>query len=165
MSQARPGFFVSLLMLVLFLAMTLGRLQLGSAITATSVTTWYQDLAKPSFTPPDWVFHPIWTFLYITMAIAAWRVWLQLDDRRRGRALLAFTIQLLINLGWSGLFFGLREILFALVDLTVLAAVVAYTYCEFRRIDKLAALFFIPYVIWIAFAFTLNLGILWLNQD
>jgi benzodiazapine receptor len=154
---------ISALMFCLFLTMTLGRLELGSKITKTSVATWYQALHKPWFTPPDVVFNPIWAFLYVTMAVAAWLVWRRFESPLRREALIVFTLQLMLNLGWSALFFGLQRIDLALAELLILQALVIYTWVRFRAIDRRAGFLFLPYTLWVGFAVALNAGIWLLN--
>ena len=136
---------------------------LGGAITATSVGTWYQGLHKPAFNPPDWVFAPVWTTLFVLMAIAAWRVW-----RRRGviavrGALSMFGVQLVLNLGWSVVFFGLRQIGIALVEVMILLIAVSVTAALFWRIERLAGLLMVPYALWVGYATALNAALWLLN--
>ena len=150
-------------MLLVFLAMTLGRLVFGARITAISVGTWYQSLHKAWFTPPDRVFGPVWAALYIVMAVAAWRVWRHRGARGRNAALLLFTLQLFLNLVWSYLFFGYQMIFLALVELVILEIVIVATGICFYRIDRWAGILFAPYVIWVAFAGLLNAAIYALN--
>ena len=154
---------VSAFMLCLFLSMTLGRLELGSRITKTSVDKWYQALHKPWFTPPNFVFNPIWAFLYVMMAVAAWLVWRRFESPLRREALIVFALQLTLNLGWSALFFGLQRIDLALVELIILQALVIFTWLRFRAVDRRAGLLFLPYTIWVGFAVALNTGIWLLN--
>lgn len=135
---------------------------LGGWATSTSVGTWYATLAKPSFNPPNWVFSPVWTLLYLMMAVAAWRVW-RLDGRLVSAPMAAFAIQLLLNLGWSVLFFGLRTPAAALADILALIVAIAVTLWLFIRRDRLAGLLLVPYLAWVGFASTLNLAIVRLN--
>src|SRR5215475_13335557 len=96
--------------LIFSLGLCLGIGALGAAVAATSVESWYANLAKPSFTPPDEMFRPVWTALYVMMAVAAWRVWRSADrDATRG-PLTLFALQLALNLGWTVVFFGLQKI-------------------------------------------------------
>lgn len=149
--------------LVLFVALCLGIGVLGAAVTATSVSTWYAQIAKPSFNPPNAVFGPVWTVLYVLMAVAAWRVWRRADrDTARG-PLTLFALQLALNLGWSVAFFGLRDIGFAVGVILALDLAVLATTLLFRRIDRLAAILLVPYLAWIAFATVLNIAIWRLN--
>jgi benzodiazapine receptor len=154
---------VDLIALAFFVALCLGIGALGAAVVATSVDTWYAELAKPSFTPPDRVFGPIWTVLYVLMAIAAWRVWRAADrDTRRG-PLTLFALQLALTLGWTVVFFGLEKIGAALATIVVLDVGVVVTTLAFRPIDRWAGLLMLPYLAWVAFATVLNIAIWRLN--
>jgi tryptophan-rich sensory protein len=137
---------------------------IGGAITATSVDTWYQALQKPPFNPPDWVFAPVWTTLYILMGIAAWRVWRLRSFEATGKALAAFVVQLGLNLAWSFLFFGLQRIDLALVEIVILLCAIITNTIMFWRIDRLAGLLFVPYAAWVTYATVLNASLLLLNE-
>jgi tryptophan-rich sensory protein len=115
-------------------------------------------LAKPAFSPPDGVFGPVWTVLYATMALAAWLVWRRIGWQ--GGALVLFFVQLGLNLLWSILFFGLQLVGLALIDIVVLVIVIAMTTIVFWRVDWRAGLLFVPYLIWVGYAATLN-GAIW----
>lgn len=165
MSGQRPdiGPAKDLLVLALLVGICLGIGALGGAVTAESVTTWYATLAKPSFNPPNWIFGPVWTVLYVLMAVAAWRVWRAADrDTARG-PLAVFALQLAVNLGWSVAFFGLRNPGLAVVVILALDLLVLSTALMFRRIDRPAAWLLVPYLAWIAFATALNVTIWRLN--
>ena len=152
-----------ILALVLLVGLCLGVGGLGGAVTAESVTTWYATLNKPSFNPPNWIFGPVWTALYILMGVAAWRVWRAADrDTARG-PLAVFALQLAVNLGWSVAFFGLRNPGLAVVVILLLDLLVLATTLMFRRIDRLAAWLLVPYLAWISFATLLNVTIWCLN--
>ena len=154
---------VDLIALALFVALCLGIGALGASVTATSVETWYAGLVKPSFNPPDEVFGPVWTVLYILMGVAAWRVWRSADrDTTRG-PLTLFALQLAINLGWTVVFFGLQKIASAVATIVVLDVAVLVTMLAFRAVDQVAALLMLPYVAWVAFATVLNVAIWRLN--
>ena len=154
---------VDLIVLAFFVALCLAIGALGAAVVATSVDTWYADLAKPSFTPPDRVFGPAWTVLYVLMAIAAWRVWRATDrDTRRG-PLTLFALQLALTLGWTVVFFGLQKIGAAVATIVVLDVGVAVTALAFRPIDRWAGLLMVPYLAWVVFATVLNIAIWRLN--
>jgi len=136
---------------------------IGGWVTAGSVKDWYPTLAKPSFNPPNWLFGPVWTVLYVMMGIAAWRVWSAArGDKARG-ALLLFALQLALNLGWSIAFFGLQEIGAAVVVIVALEAMIVLTIIAFGRMDHLAAGLMLPYALWVAFATVLNVSIWRLN--
>lgn len=152
---------IDILGLLLCIGLCLGVAGLGGAITASSVGTWYQTLQKPSFNPPDWIFAPVWTTLYALMAIAAWRVWRRAGFTSGRNALLLFAGQLGLNLAWSYLFFGLRRIDLALIEIVILLLAIAMNAILFWRIDRWAGALFVPYLGWVAFAAVLN-GALWL---
>lgn len=133
----------------------------GGAVTSTSVGTWYQTLEKPAFNPPDWVFAPVWTGLYLMMAVAGWRVWRAPASRRRRVALAAFGVQLALNLAWSFLFFGFQRIGAALVEIVALLAAIGFTTRAFWRVDRAAGALFVPYLLWVAYATALN-AMLWI---
>jgi len=144
-----------------FLALSFAIAAAGGAITATSVGDWYQALAKPAFNPPDWVFGPVWSVLYAMIAAAGWRVW-----RLRGArepALLAWAVQLGLNVCWSFVFFGARLIGAALVEIVVLLAAIVVTARLFWRIDRGAALLLAPYGAWVGYATLLNAALWRLN--
>ena len=143
-----------------FLLLCLAVSAAGGAITATSVDGWYRTLARPPFNPPDWVFAPVWTTLYVFMAVAAWRVWRSGPWAETRLALAAWGGQLGLNLAWSFLFFGLKSLCAAFLEVLVLLAAMVVTAGLFRRHDGWAALLFLPYIAWVAFAAVLN-GSLW----
>lgn len=133
----------------------------GGAITAGPVKSWYPSLIKPPLTPPDLAFPIVWSLLYAMMAIAAWLVW-----RRAGwtSAHVLFGIQLLLNLGWSALFFGLQNPALALIEIIALWLAIAATIITFRQHTTAAALLLLPYLAWVSFAAYLNAAIWWLNR-
>ncbi len=134
---------------------------LGGAITATSVGDWYQTLERSALSPPDWVFGPVWTTLFIFMAVAAWRVWRREASQGRCRALVVYGVQLALNLLWSALFFGLQQIGWSLVEIVVLLLVILVNTVLFWRLDRVAGLLFVPYAAWVSYA-TILTGTLWL---
>jgi benzodiazapine receptor len=148
----------------LFLAVCLAVSGIGGAITATSVGTWYQALEKPSFNPPDWVFAPVWTALYVMMAIAGWRVWRRAPSDARWKGLGVFAVQLALNLTWSFLFFGLQRIDLALVEIVVLLLAISLNTVIFWRIDRLAGALFVPYLLWVSYATALTASLWLLNR-
>ena len=147
-----------------FIILCLAVSAVGGAITATSVDTWYQALEKPPFNPPDWVFAPVWTALYILMGIAAWRVWRLRSFVNSGKALSTFAVQLGLNLAWSFLFFGLQRIDLALGEIFILLIAIIANTIMFLRIDRLAGLMFVPYVVWVTYATILNISLWLLNE-
>ncbi len=136
----------------------------GAVFTAPSVTDWYPTLNKPAWTPPNWVFGPVWSALYFLMGVAAWLVWRQKDEPQARGALRLFGLQLGLNVAWSACFFGLRNPGLALAELFVLLAVIVATTAAFRRISPLGAALMAPYLAWSTFAALLNLSIWWLNS-
>ena len=149
--------------LAAFLALCLAVSAIGGAVTATSVGGWYQTLHKPSFNPPDWIFAPVWTTLYLMMAVAGWRVWRAHGLRRARAAMTLFGAQLVLNLGWSILFFGFRSIGAALAEVVVLLVAILATTAAFWRHDRLAGALFVPYAAWVAYATLLNAALWRLN--
>ncbi len=133
---------------------------LGGWATAQSVAEWYPTLNKPTWTPPPWVFAPVWTMLYILMGLAAWLVWRKGNART---AMVLFGVQLLLNLAWSFLFFGARSPGLGLVDIVVLwLAIAAMIFAYFSK-SRPAALMMLPYLAWVSFATALNVAIYALN--
>ena len=124
---------------------------------------WYAALEKPAWNPPDWVFAPIWTTLYLLMAIAGWRVWRTARFQAGQKALGVFAVQLGLNVTWSFLFFGLHRIDLALFEIVVLLVVIVANAIMFARIDRLAGALFVPYVLWVAYATQLNASLWFLN--
>lgn len=149
--------------LIVFLAICFAVSGLGGAITTTSVGTWYQTLAKPPFNPPDWIFPPVWTALFLAMAIAGWLVWRRAGLSGARRAFVLYAVQLALNLGWSVTFFGLRSPGMALIEIVPLIVAIASTGILFFRIDRLAGLLLVPYAAWTGFAALLTASIWWLN--
>ena len=134
--------------------------------TAVFVSTggWYAQLQKPSWNPPAWIFGPVWTVLYIMMAVAAWMVWRVGGWRRQGRALGLFLGQWLLNALWTPLFFGLHQPLLAFVEIVALWVVLVATVIAFGRVRRAAAVLLLPYLAWVSFAAVLNFTIWWLNR-
>lgn len=149
--------------LVVALAVCLGVGAIGGLITSTSVDTWYPTLDKPAFTPPGSVIGTVWTALYILMGLAAWQVWRKAGFARAKGALSLFGAQLVLNLAWSVIFFGLQNPGWALVEIVVLFAAIAWTTRAFHRIDAGAAYAMAPYLAWVVFASILNAAIWWMN--
>ena len=136
----------------------------GGLATASSVTTWYVGLHKPAFNPPNTVFAPVWTVLYVLMALAAWRIWRAGPAGGRRRVAIGlYAVQLALNLAWSLIFFGLRRPDLALVEIAVLLIAVLATTAVFWRRDRIAGLMLVPYAAWVAFASALNFAIWRLN--
>lgn len=136
----------------------------GGFFTASLVSTWYSILNKPSFSPPNWVFGPVWTILYFLMGVSLFLVWKRGFETKKSRiALYIFFGQLALNFLWSILFFGLHSPHLALVDIIVLWIVILLTILKFMTISKVAAYLLIPYLLWVSFAAVLNFNIWKLN--
>ena len=148
------------LALVVLLILCFAVAGLGGLATTPSIANWYAGLAKPSWTPPGWVFGPVWSMLYLSMAVAAWLVW------RQGSAAVPMTlfgIQLVFNAAWSWLFFGLHSPGAAFVDIVLLWTAIVATTVAFWRRSTLAGILFVPYLAWVSFAAVLNFTIWRLN--
>jgi len=128
--------------------------------TEPSIPTWYAALAKPGFSPPNWLFAPVWTTLYVLMGIAAARVW---KETGFGLEIRFWTAQLVLNFLWSAIFFAAHRIGAALIEMGVLWLLILATLVLFWRRDRIAGLLFVPYLAWVGFAFSLNLAIWRLN--
>lgn len=150
--------------LVGFLVITFVAAAIGGAATGTSVGTWYPTLQKPAWNPPGWVFGPVWSLLYLLMAIAAWRVSQHREEPGRRHALAWYFGQLALNALWSCLFFGLRSPGLAFAEVLVLWAALVVTLGKFARIDRVAAALWVPYLAWVSFAAVLNGTVWWLNR-
>lgn len=159
----KRSFVGSTVSLVVAVAVCLGAGFVGALATASSVGTWYQTLAKPSWTPADSLFGPVWTALYVMMGVAAWLVWQRAGDGSARGPLLLFALQLLLNAGWSLLFFGLRSPGLALIEIVLLWLAIAATLWSFALMQRWAALLLAPYLAWVSFAVALNLAIWRLN--
>jgi len=148
------------LVLILLIAICFAAAGLGGRTTTPSIPNWYAGLVKPSWTPPDWLFGPVWSVLYLSMAVAAWLVW------RKGNAavpMIVFGVQLAFNAAWSWLFFGLRNPGLGLIDIVLLWAAIVATTIVFWRRSLAAGLLFVPYLAWVTFAAVLNFAIWRLN--
>ncbi len=151
----------SLLALALSFAASFGIAAAGAAITAGPVKSWYPLLAKPALTPPDIAFPIVWNILFALMAIAAWRAWRAVGLARARGALALFGAQLVLNLGWSWLFFGQQQIGWALAEIGLLWLAIAGCMLAFARLDRIAAWLLLPYLLWVSFAAYLT-GAIWL---
>ena len=144
--------------LALFIALVLGGGTLIGFMTLPG--DWYAGLAKPPFNPPNWIFAPVWTLLYILVAVAGWRTW---QHEPSGAGMTVWFIQLALNFMWSPVFFGAHMISVALVIIALLlATILVFIVMRWQR-DRVAALLFTPYAAWVAFATLLNGSIWYLN--
>ncbi len=162
--QSKPSRLSQLLWLFGFVGISFGAAGLGRAVTATTVGNWYQTLVKPSWTPPDWLFGPVWTTLYFMIAVAAWLIWRRGGLSGSRAPLSLFALQLVLNVAWSAIFFGFRSPGLAFVEILVLWFAIAATTISFLGRSTVAALLFMPYLTWTTFALLLNLGIWSMNS-
>ena len=130
---------------------------------ATPPGEWYASLAKPTWTPPGWVFGPAWTLLYTLMAVAAWQVWRRRAATDVRMPLALFAIQLVLNLAWTPLFFGMQRPGLALAEIVVMLAVILATTASFVRVSTTATVLMLPYCAWVCFATALNWAIWQMN--
>lgn len=134
-------------------------------ISQSDLNSWYRTLEKPSWNPPSWLFGPVWTTLYILMAVALWLVWKH-DTREslKQRAMWVFALQLFLNFCWSILFFNLHSPELAFVDIVIMLITIAITIFLFYRISRPAAYLLIPYLAWVCFATILNYTLMTMNN-
>ncbi|MBE0478445.1 tryptophan-rich sensory protein [Candidatus Aerophobetes bacterium] len=138
---------------------------IGSIFTVPAIRTWYVTLKKPFFTPPNWVFSPVWITLYCLMGISLFLVWRK-GVRTPGvkEALLIFAIQLILNALWSIAFFGFKSPLAGLVVIIILWVTILFTIISFAKVSRAAGLILIPYIVWVTIASALNASIFFLNM-
>jgi translocator protein len=137
----------------------------GNAVTMPKIQGWYATIVKPSFNPPNWLFGPVWTLLFLMMAYAVYRIWrLEAQTPGRSAALVTFYLQLALNFGWSLAFFGMESPLLGLVVIAPFLALIIVTIVQFRPLDRMAALLLVPYAAWVSFATVLNISLWWLNR-
>jgi tryptophan-rich sensory protein len=134
---------------------------IGGGASASAIDGWYRTLAKPAWNPPDWVFGPVWTVLYIMMAVAAWLVW-KTGDRVRP-AMVLFAVQLALNLAWTFIFFSFESPGLALIEIAFMWLAVLFTMLAFFGRQTTAGWLFVPYLAWVSFAAALNFAIWWMN--
>lgn len=137
---------------------------IGSIFTTPNIPTWYATLRKPSFTPPNWLFAPVWTTLFLLMGISAYLVWRYgLSNSRVRIALLIFIVQLIVNILWSLVFFGLKSPLAGFFVIIALWLLILLTIIHFSNISITAGILLIPYILWVSFASVLNFMLWRLN--
>jgi translocator protein len=152
-----PKFFISL-----FIPLMVG--YLGSIVTTSQISTWYASLSKPSWAPPNWLFGPIWTILFVLMGISLFLIWREGFNRRDVRfALLIFGVQLVLNLLWSVVFFSFHSLFGSFILIMILWIAILANIIAFYVISKPAGLLLVPYIIWVSIASYLNYSIYLLN--
>jgi tryptophan-rich sensory protein len=137
---------------------------LGSVFTTPAIPTWYQTLHKPFFTPPNWLFSPVWISLFILMGLSFFYVWRRPDHPQFKKALIFFFVQLILNVLWSLAFFGLRSPLFGLMDIVLLWIAILFTILNFFQVSRFAGVLLLPYLLWVSFATLLNFSLWILNR-
>lgn len=154
----------SITRLALSLLLCLGVGILGSLVTRPEIPTWYAGLVKPSWTPAPLVFPIVWSVLYALMAVSLWRLWdLETRSAARSKAIIWFLVQLALNALWSQVFFGWHNIQAALAVILGLLIAIAATMLAASRVERLAAWLLAPYLVWVAYAATINLGVVAMN--
>jgi benzodiazapine receptor len=152
------------LSLAVFIGICLAVELIAGRFTAASVATWYVGLDKPAWTPPGWVFGPVWTVLYISMGVAAWLVWTRRAEAAVNLPLALFAAQLAVNAAWSGLFFTLRSPGLGLIAIVTLWFLVVATLLAFWLVRPPAGALLLPYLAWLSYAAALNFAIWRLNS-
>ena len=136
---------------------------MGQIATYPNLEPWYAGLSKPAFTPPDWIFAPVWTSLYALMAFAFWRILRTPETSRRRTAVILFALVLVANAAWSWMFFGARSPVLGLINIGPQLAIIGATTAVFWSLDRVASLSLLPLAVWVAFAAVLNFSIWRLN--
>lgn len=149
--------------LITFVLLCLGAGGLGAVATTPEIAGWYKALSKPWWNPPDYIFGPVWTTLYLVMAIAAWLVWRPAGFAAAATPLTLFAVQLGLNLAWSWIFFGMHQPGWAFLEVIVLWLAIMATTVAFFRCSRIAAYLMLPYLAWVSFAAMLNFTIWQIN--
>ena len=146
---------------VLFFIITFSASFIGGLVTFTFKEPWYSELTKSNFNPPDWIFAPVWTTLYLMMTLAIWFFWH--SKNREMNTIYIYFIHIVFNTTWSVVFFGFHNIFLALVNLIILILLIVILILRFRRVNKVSSYLMIPYLLWSSFALFLNYRLLVLN--
>lgn len=153
----------SLLKLLISIILPLSVGAIAGMVTAQSIPEWYAGLNRPSFNPPNWIFAPVWTTLYVLMGISLFLIWRQDVSKERNIAILVFLLQLLLNFAWSFLFFYFKMMGLALIEIILLWMNIVVMLVVFYNIKPMASYINIPYLLWVTFATVLNAGYYFLN--
>jgi benzodiazapine receptor len=153
----------NIIKLAVSIALPLGLGAIAGLFTAQAIPDWYATLNRPSFNPPNWLFGPVWTTLYLLLGISFFLIWKTDPDKERKLAILVYLVQLALNFGWSFLFFYFKTIGFALVEIVLLWISIVMMLILFYKIRPVAAYLNIPYVLWVTFATILNAAYYFLN--
>jgi len=154
-------YFQKYFSLLFFLVFSFGASAWGGFVTSIYKEPWYSTLVKPSFNPPDYIFPTVWIILYISMAFAVWLIWI--SPKKEEKIIYVYFIHLLINASWSVVFFALHQIFLALLVIVAIILLVVWLIKKYYSINKLSAVLMVPYLLWLGFAFALNLNILLFN--
>lgn len=153
--------------LLLFILLIIGVQIIGNVTTFSSVRTWYAELEKPFWNPPNWVFGPVWTLLYCMLAVFGWRIWIHFPGSWRTKfqqpAIRFYFLQLFFNALWSPLFFGLQLLIPAFIAILMMIVFTGLLFVQTRRFDKTLAWWLVPYIAWLCYAASLNGAIIVLN--
>lgn len=136
----------------------------GGSWTRETVTTWYPQLVKPAWAPPNWLFGPVWMILYLMIAVSGWLLYSAEHSRARSVALTLYSLQLFLNFIWSFLFFALRSPVLGLIDIVLLLLAIILTIIKSWNVRPLASLLLYPYLLWVIYAASLNAAIWILNR-
>ncbi len=150
--------------LIICLALTIGLGGAGGFFTVKEIASWYVTLQKPSFNPPNYLFGPVWSVLYILMGISLYLICKQPPSKQRKQAISIFLIQFVLNVSWSFIFFNQHQILGALIDIIAIWLLILLTIFLFAKLNKTAAWLLVPYISWVSFAMILNAAIWILNK-
>ena len=150
-----------ILSFILFTLATYSASAIGGFATITFKEPWYSLLIKPSFNPPDWIFAPVWTTLYLMMTIAIWNFWH--SKNRDMKTVYIYLIHLIFNTAWSLVFFVLHKMILALLILIILIYLIIILILRFKRVNLLSSYMMIPYLLWCSFALVLNISLIILN--
>ncbi len=146
---------------VLFFTITFSASFIGGLVTFNLKEPWYSQLIKSNFNPPDWIFAPVWTTLYLMMTLAIWFYWH--SKNKDMNTVNIYFIHIFFNTTWSVVFFGFHSILFAFINLIILILLIIVLIFRFKRVNKVSAYLMIPYLLWSFFALFLNFNLLLLN--
>ena len=146
---------------ILFFIITFSASFIGSLVTINLKDPWYSQLVKSDFNPPDWIFAPVWTTLYLMMTVAIWFFWH--SKNREMNTIYIYFIHIIFNTTWSVVFFGFHNIFLALVNLIILILLIVILILRFGRVNKVSSYLMIPYLLWSSFALFLNYSLLVLN--
>ena len=146
---------------ILFLIITYSASFIGGMVTISLKEPWYSQLVKPDYNPPDWVFAPVWTTLYLMMTLAIWFYWH--SKNREMNTIFIYFIHIVFNTTWSIVFFGLHQILLALIVLMILIILIIILILKFKRVNYTSSLLMIPYLLWCCYALFLNFNLYIIN--